>query len=316
MSSIAATEDLAALDAINNAIEEVLSSERWEFDLRRDQITLKPRRTGGTATATADGILFVYTESSAMADSDFDGDFIVRAIPTGSSSYAGTAFRIDRAVVSGATASLRTTTEIGEDMTSVDMEIAYSEYILPDTVRDVVRVSYQEEPISLEQIDPTIELDELFPRPQREHGPPEIACVGGLDVPTYVTASVLDPEETQYPSLRMIIYPVPDSAYVLDYSYYYRHPELTSATSTLDGVPQNVVAKIVDVAAAQMKAYYEKDYNALGLKVDARRSLADMHRRSKGQSADRKVMGNWEGSGSRHRQIGSTLGSRLVNGGI
>lgn len=316
VSSIAATEDLAALDAINNAIEEVLSSERWEFDLRRDQMTLRPRLT--SLTVSTDGStprnynrLIVY-RSGGLVDADTFGDYIVRIVPTGSTNFSSTAFRANTtsAITAGTVALFDGSAEITETMTDVTGSMIYTEYIMPDTVRDIVRVTYQNEPLTLEQIDPVIEFDELYPGSGIEYGPPETISVGGLDVRTYLNSVDADPA-----GLRMVVWPVPDQAYVLDYSYYYRHPELTSATSTLEGVPQNVVAKIVDVAAAHMKAYYEKDYNALGLKVDARRSLADMHRRSKGQSADRKVMGNWEGTGSRHRQ-GSLLGGRLINGGI
>lgn len=313
VASIAKTEDLAALDAINTAIEEVLSSERWEFDLRRTQMTLRPKLGDLTVSTNAGNAnILIVSRTDGLVDADTFGDYVVRILPSGSSDYANTSFRTlsSNAIIVGTVATFTCSAEIEETLVDVAGSCLYSEYILPDTVRDVVRVSYQETPITLEQIDPVVEFDELYPR-SIEYGPPETISVGGLDVGTYLSTGSADPA-----GLRMVVWPVPDQAYVIDYAYYYRHPELTTATDTLDGVPQNVVAKIVETAAAQMKVFYEKDYNALNLKTDARRSLADMHRRSKGQSADRKVAGNWEGTGARHKQSGSLLGGRLVNGGV
>ena len=313
MASIAKTEDLAALDALNTAIEEVLSSERWEFDLRRDQMTLRPRLTGLVATNSAgDRSSFVLVRTDGLEGADIYGDYVTRLLVTGSADYANTADRVlYGSVLGGTAATIATAADLEEELTSATAELFYAEYILPDTVRDVVRVTHQEQPIHLEQIDPVIEFDELYPRPSLEYGEPQSISIGGLDVATYLGSG-----SAGAAGLRMVVWPVPDQAYVIDYAYYYRHPELTTATDTLTGVPQNVVAKIVETAAANMKAYYEKDYNALSLKADARRSLADMHRRSKGQSADRKIAGNWEGTGARHKQLGSLLGGRLVNGGV
>lgn len=311
VASIAKTEDLAALDAINTAIEEVLSSERWEFDLRRAQMALRPRLTGIQATNSAgDRSSFVLVRTDGLVDADIFGDYVTRLLVTGSTDYANTADRVlYGSVLGGTAATIATAVDLEESITSATAELFYAEYILPDTVRDVVRVTHQEQPIDLEQIDPVIEFDEIYPRPSIEFGPPQSISVGGLDVATYQGSGSAGDA-----GLRMVVWPVPDQAYVIDYAYYYRHPELAAATDTLDGVPPNVVAKIVEVAAGQMKAFYEKDYNALSLKADARRSLADMHRRSKGQSADRKVMGNWEGTGARHARFPSIVGGRLIGG--
>jgi hypothetical protein len=316
--SIAAVEDLAALDSINNAIEEVLSSERWEFDIRRAQIVLKGAITGGTidvANRYSQTIDYTNTDGIDNFDDfstsqDGTSQYIIRVLPTGSDTYGSTGFRL---LYSGGAGP--TTTVFGVapnfpvEVSAVEATLFYSEYILPDTVRDVVRVTYQQEPLTLEQIDPIVEFDELHPGPGVDFGPPETVSVGGLDAYTYLYSNG-EPD----PSLRMIVWPVPDDEYVLDYTYYYRHPELTTATSTLDGVPQNIVAKIVDLAAVQMKTFYEKDYASMVLAGDTRRSLGDMHRRSKGQSADRKIMGNWEGSGARHTRYGNGIGSRIIGG--
>lgn len=312
VASISKVEDLAALDSINNAMEEVLSSERWEFDLRRAQMTLRGRLTGLVATNSPSVLSsFVLVRSAGLEIADLVGDYVTRLVVTGSTDYSQTAFRINNSnpVLGSVTAAVSCATEASETISSAAAEIFQAEYILPETVRDVVRVTYQQETLALEQIDPVVEFDEMHPSPSLEYGAPQSVSVGGLDVGTYLATGSADPA-----GLRMVVWPVPDDAYVLDYTYYYRHPELTTATSTLDGVPPNVVSKIVDIAATQMKTFYEKDYGALALGAEARRSLQDMHRRSKGQSADRKIIGNWEGGGSRHIGRGSILGGRTIGG--
>lgn len=305
VASIANTEDLAALDSINNAIEEVLSSRRWEFDLRKTQFSLKASRTG-TCSIISGNSFGTYTETSSIPSSAMVGNFVLRLNPTGSTSFGQTALRVNSTLTIGSSAICAFPTAVYETMTSVACTAFYSEYTLPDTIRDVVRVTYQEEPLTLENIGPAVEWDELYPRPQIEFGPPESISIGGYDIPTYANSGSADP------ALRMIVWPVPDDDYILDCTYYYRHPELTGSTSTLVAVPPDVVAKIVDKAAARMKAYYEKDYNALALDGRANAALDEIHKRARGQSADRKVVGNWEGMGSRHRRYGSMTNGRLI----
>ena len=312
VASISKVEDLAALDSINNAMEEVLSSDRWEFDLRRAQMTLRGRLTGCVATNSPSVLSsFVIVRSDGLEIADLVGDYVTRLLVTGSTEYSQTAFRINysAAILGGVSAAVSCATDADETISAAEAEIFQAEYILPDTVRDIVRVTYQQETLALEQIDPVVEFDELYPSPSIEYGPPQSVSVGGLDVGTYLSTGSADDA-----ALRMVVWPVPDDSYVLDYTYYYRHPELTTATDTLDGVPPNIVAKIVDLAATQMKTFYEKDYGALALSAETRRSIGEMHRRSKGQSADRKIIGNWEGSGSRHIGHSSIVGGRLIGG--
>lgn len=305
--SFSETEDLATLDAVNNAIEETLSSKRWEFDMRRGQIALRGRYTGGTVSITADDSTASYANTNGVDSADVFGDYVVRLLPTGSSAYANTAFRVLTAVGSGTTGTLILGTDVPETMSSVDADLFYAEYMLPETVRNVLRISHQEESLNLEQVDPIVEFDELYPRPSIEFGTPELISVGGLDVSTYETGGTA-PD----PRLRMIVWPVPDSDYVLDYSYHYRHPALEAIDDTLDGVPPNVVDQIVDLAAADMKAYYEKDYDAIRLRMVTREKLDRMHAEHGGMYADRKSVGNWDGRSGRLRAGTSVTRGRLI----
>jgi hypothetical protein len=312
-----ATEDQATLDALNTAIDEVCSSRRWEFDIRRAQMTLRPRYTPGTgetltftASADADNALLQYTAISVFAAqarfySSGDHPYITRVLPSGSTDYANTAFRVFYATVSGAQAAVQFDTTIGTAQSAVNAELFYSEYILPDTVRSVIRVTHQDDPVTLEQVDATVGYDEHYPRPQIEFGTPEVVSVGGFDRQTYATGG------SAVPGLRLMVWPVPDEAYVLDYTYHYRHPVLTETTSTLEGVPPEIVDQIVDLAAISMKGFYDDaDSRSIArYKAMTMNTVQEQHRRHAGNFAERKRIGNWDGS-----QRGQGVDARVSRG--
>lgn len=316
VSSFSETEDLATLDSLNHAIEEVLSSRRWEFDMRRDQITLRPRLTGlGAGNLTPNSASVILTSTASMEDADVFGDYGVRLVVSDATEYANTAFRVHSAQPispGGLLTTLFLRTTHPEDMSAAtfDCELHYPEYMLPETVRDVVRVTHHEEDVTLSQIDAVVEFEEVYPKPHSQFGAPEVVSVGGLDLPTFDSTGS-DPA----PSLRLIVWPIPDEAYVLDYTYHYRHPELTATTSTLDGVPPNILDQIVDMAAADMKAFYEKDYDALKLRAFTQAKVDAMHSQHGGMYADRKPVGNWDGSAGRYRGDHRWSRGRLIGGG-
>jgi hypothetical protein len=317
-----ATEDQATLDAINTAVDEVCSSRRWEFDIRRGQMTLRPRKqaaTGETLTATAvagaTNITVDYTATTLTeATKDFfaspgdDYRYITRVLPTGSSEYGNTAFRVMTATAQTSTTNAKIDTEVGTAFSDVTAELFYAEYVLPDTVRSVIRVTHQDDPVTLEQVDATVAFDELYPRPQIEFGTPEVVSVGGFEPATRSDATVsFDPgsgtlttmtDAQMAPGLRMTVWPVPDEAYVLDFTYHYRHPELTATTSTLEGVPPEIVDQIVDLAAIAMKGYYEDaDSRSIArYRAMTMNTVDEQHRRHSGNFAERKRIGNWDGS--------------------
>ena len=304
VTAFSATEDLATLDALNTATEEVLSSKRWEFDIRRAQITLRPRlqaATGETMTvnATKGAASATLIRSGAdyfeAADVYGSGDdlYVTRFLATGASSFPNTAFRVIEGLPATTLAALSVATPMPETLSGVSAELFYAEYMLPDTVRSVLRVTHQDDPVTLEQVDPTVEFEELYPRPQIEYGTPQVISIGGYDTPTVVAAS-----DAPDPALRMMVWPVPDDAYVLDYTYHYRHAELAATTDTLQGVPPNVIDMIVDLAAISMKAFYDDaDSRSIArYRAIAMDSVENMHQRHGGMFAERKRIGNWDGS--------------------
>lgn len=305
------TEDLATLNAVNSAIETILSEKNWEFNLRTDgQLTLRARFKGVFAILQGNSVLPFFVgapfSSNTLTDDDVFGDFVTRVLLDGDSGissftgtphpdYSNTPLRMNSGTtVSGETTVSVVPTPIGPSGTIVHGSLIYSEYILPDTVSSVVRATYQERPLTLEQVDPKVQYSEIFPRPHFEFGPPEAIAVGGFDTPTF-NSDLSQPD----PGLRLAVHPVPDDEYIINYSYYFRHPEMTAITDTLDGVPPNIISKIVDMATADLKVFFEKDYEALAISRSVRQSTDDIFNSHGGSRSARKPIHNWDSVGRR-----------------
>jgi len=322
VTSFSATEDLATLDALNTATEEVLSSKRWEFDIRRAQMTLRPRLQAATGetmavSATKGETTATLTRSggSVFVEADIYGSgsdlYVTRFLATGASSFPNTAFRVLNGTRAGSLAALTLATPMPETVAGVSAELFYAEYMLPDTVRSVLRVTHQDDPVTLEQVDPTVEFEELYPRPQIEYGTPQVISIGGHDTHTIVSEG-----DSPDPALRLMVWPVPDEAYVLDYTYHYRHAELAATTDTLQGVPPNVIDMIVDLAAISMKAFYDDaDSSSIArYRAMAMDSVENMHQRHGGMFAERKRIGNWDGSARGQGSDSRVSRGRLIGG--
>jgi len=134
-----------------------------------------------------------------------------------------------------------------------------------------------------------VRYDEIYPSPHETDGPPEKIAVGGFDIPTY--DSSLDAPS---PSLRMAVWPIPDDEYVIKYSYYYRHPELTDATDTLVGVPNAVVNDIVLQATATVMMTWDQNFAASHFTDLSRQQSAAKHSAYGGSNARRRTIGSFE----------------------
>jgi hypothetical protein len=293
--SISTPEDEVTLNALNMAIDEILTEKKWEFNVRHDgQLTLKP---------VLDSLTFFSVGDSASAsifrtplvDSDVFGNFVTRVLADEVTEYANTTFRIQSSqpVILGGSANVQLATSFGVASSLDDCELHYTEYMLPDTVESVIRVSYQENQLDLEQVDPVLRYQEIFPRPQIKKGPPEAIAVGGYDIQTYDN-TVATPD----PKLRLAVWPVPDDEYVIDYSYYVRRADLAVATDTLVGVPTAVVNDIVMKATSIVKMTWDADYAAQHFGDLAEAGSFKKHRNGGGSSGRRRRVYSFEtGSG-------------------
>ena len=310
VTAISQLRDLATLDAVNRAMRDVLMGNVWEDDKRHTQIQTKARVTDVTFSGSAGLSSVGVTRTAVWEDEDVHGDFILRLVPTGTSAYANTAIRaLTTSPIFGTYTTIATTPfELVEATSSTAGEAFIAEYMLPDTIRSVLTVTFQDEDLSLEQVGATTEFAELYPRQHIEYGPPKSVSVGGLDVPTYVTGSTA-PD----PGLRMIVWPPPDDEYVLDIEYLYRHPDLATATDTLEGVSDVVVDSIVDLATADMQQNYERNTTeGRALRADGLEKLDRVKKAHGAQKAERAVIGNWDGSAGRAAWRESLIGGRTI----
>jgi hypothetical protein len=275
------------------AKEDILSPRRYEFDLRHDgqlitKATLSSRGGAPTFTATAGATTATISTPTYVAADETIGNFVLRVIPTGDSDYSDTAFRAISSLAIGSNATVNLPFAMPKTFSAVACDLVYSEYLLPDTVREVVRASYEQEELSLEQLDPTVRFDEMYPTYNYDTGEPRVFSVGGFDTQTYSTLSSADPK------LRAIVWPVPDNEYVLTYSYYYRHPDFEDGDSELVGVPPEVVNDIVFHAAGIMSMAWDGNFSAAHFTDMAQSMATAKHATYSGSSSRRHTIRSWD----------------------
>lgn len=297
--SSTAPEHAVTLNAINAAKNDILESRDWEFNLRRSQIVLRARIAGTIVSSGSDASVLLFTQSGAVTalESDWINDYVCRLVAESSTDYSNTATRVD----SIRTPVIPQNVVVDAPYTAAEVEPAIGgtgymirgEYMLPDTVRAVVRASYQERNLSLTQADPWSQYEELFPRPHWEYGPPETIAVGGYDIPTYDNGS--GGETPPEPKLRMAVYPVPDDDYIVDYSYIYRHPELTADADVLEGVPESVVGQIVWRATGIVAMAWDQNFAAAHFTDMADQRSAALYEAQRGSDSRRHTINSWAG---------------------
>lgn len=244
---LSSTEALTLLRCVNEAKDNVLETRAFDFDARHDGVLVtKHSQTNSASTVANDSTS--YTGVAVTA-----GDYVWRIVVTNDSAtvpnQASTAYRI---------VSLNPVTGVGTldsaylgatQPGTAEILMYVSEYKLPDTVRDVLSVRFQHQDVRLIQVPRD---ESFFSVVTRHHDQmtdtPDLVAVGSQVTPTYDSRG-----SSVAPGLGLLVYPAPLNGYRLDYSYLYRHPQL-SASQDLENVPDNVVHDIILKAFA----YYEQ----------------------------------------------------------
>lgn len=314
VSAYAATnpEHFVILNALNMAKENILGTRRWEFDLRHDgQLVTKAstlsRSIASTITTTAGSAIASIELPTLTAADEIAGDWVARIVPTENSDYSETAFRVLRGAFVTTTATVTLPVNVPVSIAAGEADVFWCEYLLPDTVQEVVRASYEQTGLSLEQLDPTVEFDELIPSPRREKGEPRVLSIGGFDIGTYDSSG-----SAPAPKLRAIVWPVPDDEYVITYSYYRRHPDLENGDSTLDGIPPSIVNDIVTEAIAMTKMAIDGDYAAAHFSDMAQSQAAAKHSAYSGSSGRRHTIRSWDSGRTSNLFAGEGFPGRLI----
>lgn len=290
-------EHVVTLNALNMAKEDILGTRRWEFDLRHDgQLITKPTASSQSIVPTLSYVAAAPNQATitdTLSGEDISNrymdDTIVRIVPIGDANYAETAFRVTSYHPVNTTIALMNMPVTVQGDVTGDCDLIYAEYLLPDTVREVVRASFDQSEISLEQLDPTVQFDECIPSPHLESGQPRVLSVGGFDRATYEYT-----ETTPDPKLRAIIWPIPDAEYLISYSYYYKHADLTAGTDTWDGIPSDIINDIVWQATSIVKMAIDGDYAASHFADMAQAQASTKHMAYGGSSARRHVVRSWD----------------------
>ncbi len=259
------------IDLINDAAAEILGGDDWDFDVRHDGRAWFPAtQTGAGAVFAADAGDEIY-ENTTRADLYFAGEtdsgeifedidmagfrcsgnrIRARVVPTADASFSNTSWIITG--VDKRTATLRLT--LGSNLyidQSGDLEAwrTYAnELVLPDTVKEILSIRNEEQPIPLVFVDRETQFDQWVPRSIDSFAvTPEIAMVGGTITSTARTSTIdwttID-DEAAVTGAGLTIWSIPSSDLHLQYSYRIQHADISEDTDSFEGVPTNVVRLI------------------------------------------------------------------------
>ena len=239
----------AIVDALNEGAREVLESHDWDFDMRHDGVlmTVASSTQSENVSVTNGAVTGGFTVSSFDID-DYATDKVASIVVTSDGSFGDTTFRVPSVTTHATTPAFTVETAWpGTSSAGVGTATIFAQqYLLPDTVRDVTEVRHQERTLHLQ----FVPREHRFPtRPhQRISTSIETVYVGSTITATYVTNSA----SAGSTGLGIMLDTVPSSVLRLDYSYRYRHPEMTLTTDTLVGVPDHIQDVIVDTAFAKL----------------------------------------------------------------
>jgi hypothetical protein len=273
VTEFAAPESKAVLITINQAIDKVLNSNDWEFSRRHDG-TLG---TTGLFAAASDGselaVMLGASEMTEFANTDplpppspvplpiapnpdlFQSPGVARFVSTDSTFVSGeTGYPIDSwrfYTVAGfpITQWKLASHHFGTLTTTCNFYTTYTaEYVLPVTVRGLISATKQDGGrLDVEMVSPEFRLEQLSTEP---HGnvsdDPRTIYQGGT---ARATASNSTSNTNDF-GLRIIVWPIPETSFKIDYSYWYRYPQLVNPTDEIQGVSDSAIHDVVNWAYA------------------------------------------------------------------
>jgi hypothetical protein len=223
-----------------------LNTRVWDFDIREDGVLVtRPTISLTGAIVTNGSTTFLANTSESQAAYTGSNDLVARVLVPADATEGDTAYRLSSATVAGGVlGAVMDAGWLGSTSSAAAATVFFQEMLLPATVRLLVEVRYQRQPVTLRQVERHGHVFDFLNRPHdRIGGDPEMVYWGFQAVATKTSASA-----TEYRGLGIGIYPVPATAYRLDYSYAPLRADLTSPSDELAGVPDDVVDLIVDLA--------------------------------------------------------------------
>jgi hypothetical protein len=246
--SISSTDLLAQtiVDYLNQSADEILNSYNWSFLKRDDGKAFFPGKltiTSGVAVVRSSQNVTIRASANEMS-SDYANAIHQNPVRmwgqfSDNTGEPETAYSFIH-IINNALFQAKLVNEYMGALQLGSLVLYAYEHGLPATVRRVLSVVYQEDPVQLVFTNRHTVLDPAFPRKHdvfRDR--PEFVSVGGTIRPTVDNAST---EEEQLECLA--IWPPPDGEMTLDYSYLYRHPALAEDADQWLGVPSEMITEI------------------------------------------------------------------------
>jgi len=250
ISAISATDQLtqALIRLINKSTKEVLGYKTWSFDKRTDgSATFLGPVEGTELTTHAAGSDNVVIDAAAGANAILTGR-ITRFRVSNDTLHPDLTYRViyvDPLKYVGRLTLYTDPYWIGETsiaVTDATWQLFCVDYVLPSTVKKVLSVRDEEQPIQVEFSEKEIFWDRIEPRVTDSTGQPYTVIIGGTGTNTYNNLLETGGDSGMVMSIR----PAPDTDYILYYDYVYAHPDMSAATDTLLGVPERIIQLIVD----------------------------------------------------------------------
>jgi len=260
------------IDLINDAGSEILEGNDWEFDVRHDGRLWYPSSQSGTGAEVTEDTIIEDTSAVRLVLS-FDADtgevfddvaaidlagfrcsgnrVRARVIFPGATSFANTSWIISDVDLAISSMDLTLATPLKMDQTA-DNSIAWTTYanelVLPTTVKDVLSVRHEDNPIDLVFVDREAQFDKWVPRSTDHFSTtPEVVAVGGTITSTARSdAGVWTGIEAEaaVTGPGCMVWPIPSADVHLEYSYRVQHADLSTATGAWSGVPQDIIHAI------------------------------------------------------------------------
>jgi hypothetical protein len=276
IASISSTDLLTTeiIDLINDAGSEILEGNDWEFDVRHDGKLWFPSSQSGTdalfynttiiANTTAVDLVYskdnasgeVFEDDAAIDLAGFrcSGNSMRARIYFPSSDKGQTSWIIVDVRHGNNGLALRVSNNFNMAIATAPTWTTYAnELVLPTTVKDVLSVRNEEEPLHLVFVDRDMQFDQCVPRPVDRFGSlPEVVIVGGTitstarpdptleGLPAWTTIS----PEAAVTGVGCMVWPIPNADVHLNYSYRVQHADLSAATDEWAGVPANIIHAI------------------------------------------------------------------------
>jgi hypothetical protein len=235
---------LAAKKLINEATREVVDGHRWSFTVRDDALLYFPP----TLTDT-DAVVFNDSTTGLLAIvpppsmSPYTGSYRSKLMVTSDSSVGNTSYPISDIETAAYLPFTLKDKYQGALDAAADFTLYAHEMVLPTSVKQVLSVRNEEEPVRIEPVEKHIEFDTLVPRvTDTFHDRPYVVYVGG----TLETTSLNSVGKVY--QMGVMVWPPPDSGLTLKYSYVRRADTLSDETDVLQGVPDDIVDIIEWVA--------------------------------------------------------------------